>query len=67
MGNFNEKTDKNENLKNFTGMHSLHKESNNNGIRLVDFAVQSYMISRNDIFKHLNAHKVSRDHLMKEY
>ena len=59
MGNLNEKTDKNENLKTFTGMHNLHKESNNNGIKLVDFAVYSYTMIRNGIFKHLNAHKVS--------
>ena len=43
-GNINANIDKDENLKMFTGMHNLNKESSNNGIRLVDFAISSYMI-----------------------
>ena len=48
-GNFNANIDKDENLKMFTGMHNLHKESSTNGIRLVDFAILSYMIICNMI------------------
>ena len=54
MGDFNVKIGKDEHLKMFTGIHSLHKESSNSGIRLVVFAKSSNMIIGNKTFKHKN-------------
>jgi len=57
LGNFNAKVEK-ENIFNPTiGNKSLHQDSNNNGVRVVNFATLKYLVVESTMFLHRNIHK----------
>jgi len=39
------------------GQESLHKDSNDNGVRLVNFATLKNLVVRSTMFPHRNIHK----------
>jgi len=63
-GGFNEKVGR-ENIFNPTiGQESLHQDSNDNGVRLVNFATSKNLVVKSTMFPHLNIHKYTWTSLM---
>jgi hypothetical protein len=57
LGDFNAKVGKEDILKATMGNESFHKISNDNGVRIVNFATSKYLIVKSTMFPHRNIHK----------
>jgi len=57
LGNFNVKVGRENNLKPTIGKESLHQGSNDNGVRLVNFATSKNLVVKSTMFPHGNIHK----------
>jgi hypothetical protein len=57
LGDFNAKVGREDIFKLIIGNESLHKISNDNGVRLVNFATSRILRVRSTMFPHCNIHK----------
>jgi len=57
LGDFNAKVGKEDIYKPTTGNESLHNETNNNGIKLIQFAISKSFNVRSTIFPHKDIYK----------
>jgi hypothetical protein len=57
LGDFNAKVGREDIFKPTIGDESIHKISNDNGVRLVNFATSKHLIVRSTISPHRNIHK----------
>ena len=57
LGDFNAKLEREDIFKMTIGNESLRHESNDNGVRVVNFATSKYLIVTSSMFPHLNVHK----------
>jgi len=57
MGDFNTNLGKEPGLAPNVGKYSLHEETNNNGWRMIDFAITKNMAKSSTLFKHKRIHK----------
>jgi hypothetical protein len=56
-GNFNSKVGREDIFKSATGNESLHEISNDNGVKVVNFATSKNLIVKSTIFPHRNIHR----------
>ena len=59
LGDFNAKVGREVTYRPAIGTHSLHENSNDNGCRLIDFAVSNNMVVSSTYFPHKNIHKAT--------
>jgi len=60
LGNFNAKVGR-ENIFNPTiGNESLHQDSNDNGVRIVNFATSKNLVVKSTMFQHRNIYKYTQ-------
>jgi hypothetical protein len=57
LGDFNENVGTENIFKPTIGYESLHQDSNNNGVRIVNFATSKYLVVKSTMFQHRNIHK----------
>jgi len=57
LGNFNTKVEKENIFKPTFGVGSLHQDSNDNGVRTVNFATSKNLFVNSTMFPHRNIHK----------
>jgi endonuclease/exonuclease/phosphatase family metal-dependent hydrolase len=57
LGDFNAKVERENIFKPTTGKESLHQDSNDNGVRLVNFATSKHLVVKSTMFPHRNIHK----------
>jgi hypothetical protein len=57
LGNLNAKVGREDIVKQTIGDESLHEISNDNGVRVVNFATSKKLIVKSTIFSHRNIHK----------
>ena len=57
LGDFNTKVGREDILKPIIGQESLHQDSNDNGVSLVNFATSKNLVFKNTIFPYRNIHK----------
>jgi len=57
LGDFNAKVGREIIFKPTVGQESLHQDSNDNGVRLVNFATSKNLVVKSTIFPHRNIHK----------
>jgi len=57
LGDFNANVGKRVLLKPTIGQESLHQDSDDNGVRQVNFATSKYLVVKSTIFPHRNIHK----------
>ena len=57
LGDFNAKVGRENIFKPTTGNESLHQDSNDNGVRIVNFATSKNLVVKNTMFLHRNIHK----------
>ena len=57
LGDFNAKLGREDIFKPIIGQESLHQDSNDNGIRLVNFATPKNLVVKNTMFPHRHIHK----------
>jgi len=57
LGDFNAKVGRENIFKPTIGQESLHQDSNDNGVRLVNFATSQNLVVKNTMFRHRNIHK----------
>ena len=57
LGDFNAKVGRENIFKTIIGQESLHQNSNDNGIRIVNFATSKNLIVKSTMFPHRNIHK----------
>jgi hypothetical protein len=57
LGDFNAKVGREDIFKPIIGNNSLHEASNNNGVRVVNFATSENLIVKGTTFPHHNIHK----------
>jgi endonuclease/exonuclease/phosphatase family metal-dependent hydrolase len=57
MGDFNAKVGKQHGLTPNVGKYSLLEETNNNGCRMIDFAIVRNMVINSTLFQHKRIHK----------
>jgi hypothetical protein len=57
LGDFNAKVGRENNFKPSIGNESLHKISNGNGVRVVNFTRSKTLIFKSTMFPHHNIHK----------
>jgi len=57
LGDFNAKVGRDIIFKPTTGQESLHRDSNDNGVRLVNFATSKNLVVKSTMFLHRNIHK----------
>ena len=57
LGDFNAKVGKENIFKQTIGNESLHQDSNDNGVRLVNFAKSKNLVVKSTMFPHRNIHK----------
>jgi hypothetical protein len=60
LGDFNAKVGKEEIFKPTVGTQSLHEISNDNGVRLVNFATSKNLTVKSTMFPHRNTHEYTR-------
>jgi hypothetical protein len=59
LGDFNAKVGREDIFKPTIGNESLHKISNDNGVRVVNFPTSKNLTVKSSMFPHLNIHKVT--------
>jgi hypothetical protein len=64
LGDFNTKVGRENILKPIIGNESLHEASNDNGVRVVNFATSKNLIVKSTIFPHRDIHNILRLILM---
>jgi len=57
VGDFNAKVERENIFKPTTGQESLHQNSNDNGVRIVNFATSKNLVAKTTMFPHRNIHK----------
>ena len=57
LGDFNAKVGREIIFKPTIGQESLHQDSNDNGVRLVNFATSKNLVVKSTMFRHRNTHK----------
>ena len=57
LGDFNAKIGKETVFKSTIGMESLHENSNDKGVRLINFARSKHLVIKSTCFKHKDIHK----------
>jgi hypothetical protein len=57
LGDFNAKLGKEDTFKPTIGNESLHEDSNDNGVRVVNFATSKNLVFKSTMFPHRNIHK----------
>ena len=57
LGEFNVKVGKENIFKQETGNESLHQDSNDNGVRIVNFAASKNLVVKSTMIPHRNIHK----------
>ena len=57
LGDFNAKVGRENILKPIIGQESLHQDSNDNGVRIVNFATSKNLVVKNTMFPHRNIYK----------
>ena len=57
LGDFNAKVGRENIFKPTFGQESLHQDSNDNGVRLVNFATSKDLVVKSTMFPHRNIHK----------
>jgi len=57
LGDFNAKVGRENIFKPTTGIESLHQDSNDNGVRTVNFATSKNLVVKSTMFPHQNIHK----------
>ena len=57
LGDFNAKVGRERIFKLTIGQESLHQDSNDNGVRLVNFATSKNLVFKSTMFPHRNIHK----------
>ena len=57
LGDFNAKVGRENIFKPTIGQESLHQDSNDNGVRLVNFATSKNLVVKRTMFPHRNIHK----------
>ena len=57
LGDFNAKVRRENIFKPTIGNESLHKVSNDNGVRIVNFATSKNLVFKSTMFPHRNIHK----------
>jgi endonuclease/exonuclease/phosphatase family metal-dependent hydrolase len=57
LGNFNAKLGREDIFKPRIGKESLHEDSNDNGVRVVNFAASKNLVVKSTMFPHRNIHK----------
>jgi hypothetical protein len=57
LGDFSAKADREDIFKSTTGNESLHEISNDNGVRVINFATSKNFIVKGTMFPHRNIHK----------
>jgi hypothetical protein len=57
LGDFNAKLGKEDTFKPMIGNESLHEDSNDNGVRVVNFAASKNLVVKSTMFPHRNIHK----------
>jgi hypothetical protein len=57
LGDFSAKVGWEDIVKPTNGNECLHEISNNNGVRIVNFATPKYLVVKSTTFPHLNIHK----------
>lgn len=59
---FNAKIGKETVFGSITGNNSLHNETNDDGFKLIDLAIENGLVINTTIFPHKNIHKGTWDH-----
>jgi len=57
LGDFNEKVCRENIFKPTIGNESIHQDSNDNGVRIVNFATSKNLVVKSIMFPHRNIHK----------
>jgi len=57
LGDFNAKMGRENIFKPTIGNESLHQDSNDNGVRIVNFATSKNLVLKSTMFPHRNIHK----------
>jgi hypothetical protein len=57
LGDFNAKVGREDIFKPIIGQESLHQDSNDNGVRIVNFATSKNLVVKITMFPHRNIHK----------
>ena len=57
LGDFNAKVERENIFKPTIGSGSLHQDSNDNGVRIVNFATSKNLVVKSTMFPHRNIHK----------
>jgi len=57
LGDFNAKVERENTFKPTTGNESLHQNSNDNGVRIVNFATSKNLVVKSTMFPYRNIHK----------
>jgi endonuclease/exonuclease/phosphatase family metal-dependent hydrolase len=57
LGDFNAKVGRETTFKPTIGNKSLHQDSNDNGVRIVNFATSKNLVFKSTMFQHRNIHK----------
>jgi len=57
LGDFNAKVGRENISKPTIGQESLHQDSNDNGVRLLNFATSKNLVVKSTMFPHRNIHK----------
>jgi len=64
LGDFTAKVGRENIFKPTIGQENLHQDSNDNRVRLVNFATSKYLVVKSTMFPHWNIHKYTWTPLM---